>query len=222
MSGRNSLGYEIPRVMEEWEIKALLWAAEKTRYPFRNRLIVLLGTDAGLTCREISLIKRYNVLTDEGVLGDHIDLLGLPSKYLKPRKIPMTFKGRLWWALHDVLKNAPAYPHAPLIISERALDGGKATAHPDGPPLDVMRPSSIGYIFWKLCDKAGIYHHAGRGARNTFIYKAGKKAREVGASLRDVQILAGHASLQTTQHLFESTEEARKKIVYDLFDEVRR
>ena len=56
----------------------------------------------------------------------------------------------------------------------------------------------------------GASSHSGR---RTFITNAAKKITTVGGSLRDVQNLAGHASLQTTQRYIESDEEAKRKIV---------
>jgi len=49
--------------------------------------------------------------------------------------------------------------------------------------------------------------------RRTFITNAAKKISTVGGSLRDVQQLAGHSSLQTTQRYIEGDTEAKKAIV---------
>jgi integrase/recombinase XerD len=56
----------------------------------------------------------------------------------------------------------------------------------------------------------GASSHSGR---RTFITGAAKKNTQVGGSLRDVQYLAGHSSLQTTQRYIESDSEARRKLV---------
>lgn len=40
-----------------------------------------------------------------------------------------------------------------------------------------------------------------------------KRVSTVGGSLRDVQLLAGHASLQTTQRYIEGDSEAKRKLV---------
>ncbi len=42
---------------------------------------------------------------------------------------------------------------------------------------------------------------------------AAKKVSEAGGSLRDVQELAGHASLQTTQRYVQGDTEAKKRLV---------
>jgi len=56
----------------------------------------------------------------------------------------------------------------------------------------------------------GASSHSGR---RTFITNAAKKITTVGGSLRDVQFLAGHTSLQTTQRYIESDGQAMRKIV---------
>jgi integrase/recombinase XerD len=45
------------------------------------------------------------------------------------------------------------------------------------------------------------------------ITNAARKISTVGGSLRDVQALAGHSSLQTTQRYIEGDSEARKRVV---------
>ncbi len=46
-----------------------------------------------------------------------------------------------------------------------------------------------------------------------FVTNAARRISTVGGSLRDVQCLAGHSSLNTTQRYIESDTEARRKIV---------
>jgi site-specific recombinase XerC len=49
--------------------------------------------------------------------------------------------------------------------------------------------------------------------RRSFITQAARKASLVGGSLRDVQALAGHASLATTSRYIATDVEARRKLV---------
>lgn len=211
-----------PRLLSETEIAALLWVCEDTRYAIRNRAIILLATDAGLTPLEMSGLKRFNVLTDDGLLGDYIDLLGKRGKYLTARKIPMARDGRLWNALLELLKNAPALPRDPLIISERARLGGRATSDPGASKLEPMRATSIGFVFWRLAERAGIIGLDGaRAARRTFITRAGRRMRDCGATIRDVQIMSGQRSLESTQRLIEADDAAQRRLIGDLFDPLR-
>src|ERR1700720_927506 len=56
----------------------------------------------------------------------------------------------------------------------------------------------------------GASSHSGR---RTFITSAAKKIVEAGGSLRDVQELAGHASLATTQRYIEDDRAAKRKVI---------
>jgi len=56
----------------------------------------------------------------------------------------------------------------------------------------------------------GASSHSGR---RTFITAAARRISTVGGSLKDVQMLAGHSSLQTTQRYIESNGDAQKRIV---------
>jgi hypothetical protein len=213
-----SKNHERLRILTSAEIDSLLTVCEETRYPIRNRGIVLLATDAGLTPYEMSYLRRRHLHGDDGLLGESIDLRGKASKYLKPRRIPMPRKGRLWAAMHSLLENVPAVPDDPLIISERAIKGGKATQTPGRGELTAMRPTSISYIFWKMMDKAGVDHASALSARNTFIHAAGRKAIEGRVSLRNVQALSGHGDLKSVVRVLEVSEESQEKLMRDLFE----
>jgi integrase/recombinase XerD len=56
----------------------------------------------------------------------------------------------------------------------------------------------------------GCSSHSGR---RTFITNAARKISTVGGSLKDVQELAGHANLRTTQRYIEPNPEAQVRVV---------
>ena len=56
----------------------------------------------------------------------------------------------------------------------------------------------------------GCSSHSGR---RTFITNAVRRISTLGGSLRDVQVLAGHSALSTTQRYIEINAEAKRKIV---------
>ena len=55
----------------------------------------------------------------------------------------------------------------------------------------------------------GYSSHSGR---RTYATTAAKNATRVGGSLRDVQDLLGHASLNTTQRYLEPSSDAKRRI----------
>ena len=56
----------------------------------------------------------------------------------------------------------------------------------------------------------GCSSHSGR---RTFITGAARKISTVGGSLRDVQLLAGHSNLRTTQRYIDPNPEAQVRVV---------
>ena len=57
---------------------------------------------------------------------------------------------------------------------------------------------------------AGCSSHSGR---RTFITRAARLVHKAGGSLRDVQLLAGHRSIQTTQRYIDGDTDAQRKLV---------
>lgn len=71
------------------------------------------------------------------------------------------------------------------------------------------------YKYWfanayRALDLAGCSSHSGR---RTFIARAARVVHKAGGSLRDVQLLAGHRSIQTTQRYIEGDTDAQRKLV---------
>jgi integrase len=206
-----------PAILGERDIERLVAACSKTRYPIRNRAIVLLAAHAGLTPLEMSWLKRYSIATNDGLVGGHIDLQGKEGKRLTARKIPIAPDGLLRKTLIDLLENVPATIWDPAIISERALEGGGATKQPGVSVLESMRPTSITFVLWKLAERAGVSMDGSRDARRSFIVRAGRALRLVGGNARDLQEMVGHRSLESTQRFMDADWMAQNSAIGTLF-----
>ena len=64
--------------------------------------------------------------------------------------------------------------------------------------------------WYRMTGLKGCSSHSGR---RTFITNAARTISTVGGSLRDVQMLAGHRALSTTQRYIEADVEAQKRVV---------
>lgn len=184
------------KVLSDGQIKATLAYLEGTRYPLRDRVLFLLSTKAGLRAKEIAYLQWWMVTDAEGMLSDCIALDDQASKGRSGRTIPM--HRQLVAALETLQKADSRESEDFIIVSERGSQ---------------MRASSIVGWFQRLYENLGFDGCSSHSGRRTFITNAARKVSLVGASLRDVQQLAGHASLNTTQRYVEGDSEAKRKLI---------
>src|ERR1700730_8750058 len=182
------------KILSDRQIRSLLAFASSTRYPFRNNLIVLLSMKAGLRAGEIAKLTWDMVVGPTGEIGSVIELRDCAAKKSSGRLIP----------IHPSLRTALAAWRkmttgtGPVIRSER---GGPMT------PVSIVNWFAIAY---RAVGLAGCSSHSGR---RTFITRAARLVHKAGGSLRDVQLLAGHRSIQTTQRYIDGDSDAQRKLV---------
>ncbi|WP_291333482.1 tyrosine-type recombinase/integrase [Desulfovibrio sp.] len=161
------------------QVDDLLYYCEETRKVARNRVIVLLTVDAGLTVTEISKLVRRDVMKD-GLVCREIRIQGK-----KARTIPMS--ERLFDAILDMQRALPGDQDSPVIVPEKWQD---ILRH------RPFRPSSVAYVLYKLFVKAGLDASSFAG-RRTFVKEAMTYSPMVGASTSDIQALSGLKSEQS-------------------------
>lgn len=175
-------------------IDDLLFFAERSRHPLRNRLIVLLSVKAGLRAAEIAKLSWDMVLNPSGEVGPIIELQDRIAKKRGGRSIPV--HPELRQALKEALRLGNGY--GPIIVSER---GG------------AMTPMSIVVWFNRAYGALGFDGCSSHSGRRTFITRAARMVHMAGGSLRDVQLLAGHRSIQTTQRYIDGDSDTQRKLV---------
>jgi integrase len=176
------------------DVKDLLVFATCTRHPRRNRVIVLLAAKAGLRASEIAKLTWDMVLGPTGDIGALIELHDAVAKNGSGRLIPVH---------PDLCQALAAYRNlstgtGPLIRSERG-----------GP----MTPLSIVVWFNRAFRNLGLSGCSSHSGRRTFITAAAKNVHRAGGSLRDVQLLAGHRSIETTQRYIEGDTPSQRRLV---------
>jgi integrase len=188
MAGRQA------KLLYDHHVKNLLAYASSSRYPVRNRVIVLLSVKAGLRAGEIANITWPMVLDPSGEIATAIELHDVAAKMRSGRRVP----------LHDDLREALARWREisggtrNVVYSERG--GG-------------MTPSSIVNWFSAAYRTIGLEGCSSHSGRRTFITRAARLVHKAGGSLRDVQLLAGHRSIQTTQRYIDGDTDAQRKLV---------
>ena len=170
------------------------------RNGIRNQVIFLLSVRAGLRAKEIANITWSMIVDADSNISDLINLTNTASKGKSGRVIPINkqLKSKLV-ELYDQEKGS--YRHT---VSERVIRTERA---------DATSPQAIVNMFHRWYSDLGLTGCSSHSGRRTFITNAAKKISTVGGSLRDVQFLAGHTSLQTTQRYIEGDSEARVKVV---------
>ena len=74
-------------------------------------------------------------------------------------------------------------------------------------------PQSVVNQFAKWYSDLGFIGCSSHSGRRTFITNAARKISTVGGSVRDVQLMAGHSNLNTTQRYIEVDAECQRRVV---------
>jgi integrase/recombinase XerD len=76
-----------------------------------------------------------------------------------------------------------------------------------------MTPMSIVVWFSRAYQTLGFEGCSSHSGRRTFITRAARVVHKAGGSLRDVQLLAGHRSIQTTQRYIDGDSDAQRRLI---------
>lgn len=163
-------------------------------FPKRDRVIILLSVKAGLRACEIARLDWSMALDAQGQIGQILHVRDAIAKMRSGRRVP----------IHPDLR--------------RALVALKGRSNPTGPIIrsargGAMRPNSIVNWFVVLfaeLEADGCSSHSGR---RTFITTAARRAHRAGCSIRDVQLLAGHSSIELTQRYIDGDTHGQRRLV---------
>ncbi|MBN9565216.1 MAG: site-specific integrase [Alphaproteobacteria bacterium] len=186
------------KVLRAKDVIRILDYASTLTYPERNVVMVLLSIKAGLRAKEIAELTWAMVLDPDGNAANHIHLPSSASKGKSGRIIPL--HPQLKEAL-VVLRNTQhlTEPQKHIIFSKH---GSK------------MHACNVAHWFRKVYASLGLIGCSSHSGRRTFITNAARKVSTVGGSLRDVQLLAGHASLSMTQRYIDANTDAQRALIH--------
>jgi integrase/recombinase XerD len=153
---------------------------------------VLLSVKAGLRAAEIANLDWAMVVDPTGEIAITLELQDRVAKKGSGRVIPI--HRELREALVR-LREQTGDTNGPVIVSERG-----------GP----MRPIAIVAWFARAYRAIGLTGCSSHSGRRTFITKAARLVHRAGGSLRDVQVLAGHRSLLTTQRYIDGDTDVQR------------
>jgi integrase/recombinase XerD len=184
------------KALSKGQVEAMLSYLSTTRHPARNRLIFLLSAKAGLRAKEIAKLTWRMTNDSQGEIGWTICLLDSATKGKSGRVIPLNDEVRN--ALIEYRNRVMRFAGPFVIGTERGLS---------------TSPQAIVNMFQRWYRHLGFVGCSSHSGRRTFITNAARKISTVGGSLKDVQELAGHSNLRTTQRYIEVSSEAQVRVV---------
>jgi len=182
------------KTLTRQQVLAALRRANRSRYPQRDRVMVLLSFKAGLRAGEIANLTWPMLLDSQGRLSGYIELSDAVAKKQSGRTIPM---------------------HPQLVTALKALrqqngSSGRVIRSERGVGL---RPGSVVNWFARLYGELGFLGCSSHSGRRTFITNAARLVFRAGGSLRDVQQLAGHRSIEQTQGYIDSDTHTKRRLI---------
>ena len=156
-----------------------------SKFPLRDRLFLLLTFYCGLRAQEVARLEFDDVTDVTGAVAGVIEVTSRAAKYGRPRQLPANCRVR---------EELTAY------LAATGIRGGPLFLNQRGRPVT---PNSVAQQFKRLMKKAGFVGASSHSGRRTFITTLARRSQEVGCSLKDVQLLAGHANLSATEGYIE-------------------
>ena len=189
------------KTLNKTQIQMVRTFLRNQRNGLRDETIFLLSVKSGLRSKEISLLSWKMVSKSDETIDDYINLPNSSSKGNGGRIIP----------LHKDIKE-----NLVLMLEEHrklyGFDQNKSfIVRTERSPFTTSQ--TIDNMFQKWYGKLGLLGCSSHSGRRTFITETSKKISLVGGSLRDIQMMVGHSSLQTTQRYIEGDSESQRKVI---------
>jgi integrase len=182
------------KVVSPGTLKRMLMYAQTTNQPARDVVMVLLSVKAGLRACEIAGLEWSMVTNDRGAIGTEINIRSSIAKRGSGRRVPM----------HPTLRSA-------LLRLGREHQGQRFVIESArGGRLQANSVVNWFVAMFAELDVVGCSSHSGR---RTFITLAAKNVHRTGGSLRDVQVLAGHKSIEMTQRYIDGDSASQRRLV---------
>jgi integrase len=183
-----SLTTKKAKVLEDFQVRKLrVWIADNSKTPERDDLMFLLSYHGGLRASEISKIDLDAMLDTEGNPLNKIIIDCRVGKKGRGRTVPMTP-----FLTDSLLRFIRRYPDATYVAISRYRGGVR------------MSPDAVKVYMRDIYLRAGFVGASSHSGRRTYITNLARRISNFGGSIRDVQLMAGHADLRTTEGYVEA------------------
>ena len=162
----------------------------------RNKAMVTLSIYAGLRACELAGLTWPMALRADGEVDRQLRIADAIAKNGGGRTIPM--HPELALILLRLHRQSGHQREGPVIVSAR----GRA-----------MTAKAIVNWFAATYRAVGLDGCSSHSGRRTFITRSARMLAQVGGSLRDVQELAGHRALTTTERYIEGDRDAQRRLI---------
>lgn len=179
------------KILDPKDLEKVLKTIDTTsKFPLRDKLVVLLTAKSGLRVMEVARLRWHHVTNADGTIAKHISLMSDVTKRGRERTVPM----------HDMIRDLLKEYRSRNAAADRLFRFR----------LTAKRPEHALVMWFKrLYEKVGLEGCSSHSGRRTFITSMGRIMNNHQCSLKDIQLLAGHANIATT----ESYLEPQKRVV---------
>jgi integrase/recombinase XerD len=173
--------------------QVLRYIATKQRYSARNRAILLTSYYSGMRVGEIAAIRIGDIRNDDGTIRHEVRLSAAQTKGNNGRTVFINEKLRA--ELSSYLRtHKHRHPSEQLFFTEKQIG---------------FSANSLAQWFFWVYKKAGLGGASSHSGRRTFITSLANK----GIGVRVLASLAGHKSIQVTQHYIDVNDGMKRAAV---------
>lgn len=181
------------KTISDRELQRVLDYTNQTKFPKRNKTILLLTHLAGMRIGEVAALRYSDVLTTDGMIRTEIYLSAEQTKGSRSREVLLS--ARMQAELASYLLAHPCKDSKkPLFATLRA---------------DGFTSNTLTHIVNGLYRQAGLDGATSHSGRRGFLTKLSEK----GVSVRVMMQLAGHSAMSTTQKYIDTRPDILRNAV---------
>lgn len=181
------------KTLTQGEIDQVLRYCANTRYPQRNRVIVLTSVWSGMRVGELAALRVGDVANADGTIKSEVRLAANQTKGHVGRTVFLSEKLRTELAAYLRHRRFKSLEQ-PLFYTEKAQG---------------FTANTLAQWFYWTYKKAGISGASSHSGRRTFITNLASK----GIGVRVLASLAGHKSIAVTQMYIDVNDEMKRAAV---------